>query len=56
MPGKIFFKNVFIYKIDQSLLLDTLEGIYNMWTLSGSGSNTKGRLLKKVSFDNNICY
>ncbi|OCK87126.1 uncharacterized protein K441DRAFT_595587, partial [Cenococcum geophilum 1.58] len=29
-PGKISFGNVFVYRTDQSLLLDTLKGIYNI--------------------------
>ena len=54
--GKISFKNVFVYRMNQSLLLDTLKGIYNIQTLDGSSSDTKKRLLKEALFDNSTCY
>ena len=56
MLGKISFRNVFVYKTDQSLSSDTLEGIYNVQTLDSSGSNTKRHLLKEVLFNNDTCY
>ena len=55
-PGKISSGNVFVYRTDQSLLSDTLVGIYNMQTLDGSGGNAKGRLLKEALFNNSTYY
>ena len=54
--GKIFFRNVFVYRMDQSLLLDTLEGIYNIQTPDSSSGNTKRCFLKEALFNDGTCY
>lgn len=47
---------VYVYGTDKSSPNDTLEGIYQQWTLDGTGGDGRGRLLTSQFFDDGQCY